>query len=384
MRATAAVLAAMIRFAYAQDRDDIPKCARDCLALSPSDLCHVMKNPDCACRLGTRDTMRTQWAVCTQNFCSYEETTFEDVWRPFAAYCVANGWLNASQTDLISIVTLTKTPIIIVTRTISATSGGDETHTTVELETSTSETEAGSTTAQAATPMVQSTAPIAEITPTAEPTSAIDGDNSASSSDQLSTGVKAGIGAGAALVAILAVILLFWWRKRKKASLSDGDEDNIISELGGGDKSNRYELDSYTTPLEADKKNPETFSNQQNQIMAELDGTPCASPEPKIHETHKVAPSIEQGAVSLEVVSTISLPKSPPSSATSRMSPPMIEDRINSSPEPLIVDMAELEHLLHEERLLRDRRQTLEQLQRIQADEFALGERIRTLRQNRS
>lgn len=40
----------------------------------------------------------------------------------------------------------------------------------------------------------------------------------------------------------------------------------------------------------------------------------------------------------------------------------MIENRITSSPEPLIAGMAELEHLLHEERLLRDRRQTLEQL----------------------
>ncbi|KAK1635512.1 hypothetical protein BDP81DRAFT_450394 [Colletotrichum phormii] len=364
MRATAVVLAAVIRFAYAQDRDDIPKCAQDCLAPSVSDLCHVKINPDCACRIGKQHSMRTQWTTCIQHFCG-EGTTYEDVWPPFAAYCVANGWLNASQTDLTSIVTLTTTQPIIVTRTRSATSDGDDTHTTVDIETSTSETEAGSTTAQAATPTAQSTAPIAEFNPTAEPTSAIGGDNSDSSSSELSTGVKAGIGAGAALVAMLAVVLLFWWRKRKKVSLSDGNENNITPELGGGDKSDRYELDSYTTPLEADKKSPATFSNQQNQIMAELDGTPYASPEPNIHERHKVTPPVEHGAVSPEIMSTISFPKSPLSSATSRMSPTMIEDRIGSSPEPLIADTAELEHLLHEERLLRDRRQTLEQLQRI-------------------
>ncbi|KAK1657467.1 hypothetical protein BDP55DRAFT_734891 [Colletotrichum godetiae] len=205
-----------------------------------------MKNPDCACRLGTQDSMRTQWAIY--------------VWPLFAAYCVTNGWLNASQTDLTSIVTLTTTQPIIVTRTRSATSEGDGTRTTVGIETSISETEAGSTPAQAATPTTQSTAPIAE------PTSAIGGENSdsSSSSSELSTGVKAGIGAGAALAAMLAVILLFWWRKRKKVSLSDSNENNITSELGGGDKSDRYELDSYTTPLEADKKSPASFTSQQN------------------------------------------------------------------------------------------------------------------------
>ncbi|KXH38215.1 transmembrane alpha-helix domain-containing protein [Colletotrichum salicis] len=352
---------AVIRFAYAQDRDDIPKCARDCLAFSPSELCHIMKNPGCACRPGTQDSLRSQWAICIPRYCRYEEKTFEDVWPLFAAYCVANGWLNASQTDLTSTATLTTTQPIIVTRTRSATSDGDDTHTTVDIETSISKTEAGSTTAKAATPTAQSTAPVAEFAPTAEPTSSIGGDNSDSSfDDELSTGVKAGIGAGAALAAMLAVILLIWWRKRKKVSLSDGNENNITPELGGGDKSNRYELGSYTTPLEADKKSPATFSNQQSQIMAELDGTPYASPEPNIHERHKVTPPVEQGAVSPEVVSTISLPKSPLSSATTRMSPTMIEDRIDCMPEPLIDDMAELEHLLHEERLLRDRRQTLE------------------------
>ncbi|EXF84121.1 hypothetical protein CFIO01_05624 [Colletotrichum fioriniae PJ7] len=387
MRATAVVLAAAIRLVYAQDIDDIPPCALDCLGASSSEFCYLRKNPNCACGLGTYDSMRTQWAFCTQSACGSEGITFEDVWPPFAAYCVANGWLDASETDVTSTMTLTRTRAIIVTRTRSATFGGDDTHTTSNIETSTLETNVGSTTAQAAIPTTQSTSPIAGITPTAEPTSTTDGDNSdsSSSSGELSTGVKAGIGAGAALMAMLALILLFWWRKRKKASLSDGNnEDNITPELGGGDKSNRYELDSYTTSLEAGKKSPAIFPTQQNQIMAELDATPCASPEPNINERHTVAPSVEQDAVSPEVVSTISLPKLPLSSATNRMSPPIIGDRTISSPEPSIVDMAELEHLLHEEQLLRDRRQTLEQLQRIQADELALGERIRTLRQSRS
>ncbi|KAL0776124.1 hypothetical protein CaCOL14_007411 [Colletotrichum acutatum] len=271
----------------------------------------------------------------------------------------------------------------IITITKSATYDVGDKYTTVDIETSTSRIESGLTASQATTPTAQSTASIPESTPTAEPTSTIDGGNSESSSDRLSTGVKAGIGAGAALVAMLAVVLLFWWRKRKKASQGDGNED-ITPELSGGDKSNRYELDSYTAPLEADKKSPAIFSNQQNQMMAELDGTPCASPEPNIHERHEVTPSVEQHTVSPEVVSTISPPKSTLSSAPSRLSPTMIGNRIDSLPEPLIADMAELEHLLHEERLLRDRRQTLEQLQRIQADELALGERIRTLRQSRS
>ncbi|KAK1712978.1 uncharacterized protein BDZ83DRAFT_756911 [Colletotrichum acutatum] len=315
MRATTFVLAAVIRFAYAQDIDDIP----------------------------------------------------EYVWPPFAAYCVANGWLNTFQTDVISTATLTETQPSIITITKSATYDVGDKYTTVDIETSTSRIESGLTASQATTPTAQSTASIPESTPTAEPTSTIDGGNSESSSDRLSTGVKAGIGAGAALVAMLAVVLLFWWRKRKKASQGDGNED-ITPELSGGDKSNRYELDSYTAPLEADKKSPAIFSNQQNQMMAELDGTPCASPEPNIHERHEVTPSVEQHTVSPEVVSTISPPKS----------------TLSSAPKPLIADMAELEHLLHEERLLRDRRQTLEQLQRIQADELALGERIRTLRQSRS
>ncbi|KAI3532505.1 hypothetical protein CABS01_04957 [Colletotrichum abscissum] len=384
MRATAVVLAAVIRFAYAQEIDDIPACAQDCLGESPTENCHILRKPDCACRLGTSDLFRAQWAACIKRFCRYQEKTIQDVWPPFAAYCVANGWLNTFQTDVISTATLTETQPSIITITQSATYDVGGTYATVSIETSTSWTESGSTASQTITSTTQSTTSIPESTPTAESTSTIDGDNSDSSSDRLSTGVKAGIGAGAALAAMLAVILLFWWRKRNKASQNVGKEDNITPELGGGDKSNRYELDSYTAPLEADKKNPVIFSNQQNQIMAELDGTPCASPEPKIHESLEVTPSVEQDTVSPEVVSTISLPKSPLSSATSRMSPPIIGDRINSSPEPPIADMAELEHLLHEERLLRDRRQTLEQLQRIQADELALGERIRTLRQSRN
>ncbi|KXH36856.1 hypothetical protein CSIM01_10694 [Colletotrichum simmondsii] len=305
------------------------------------------------------------------------------VWPPFAAYCVANGWLNTFQTDVISTATLTETQPSIITITQSATYDVGGTYTTAIIETSTSRTKSGLTASQAATPTAQSTASIPESTPTAEPTSTIDVGNS-DSSDRLSTGVKAGIGVGAALVAMLAVVLLFWWRKRNKASQSDDNEDTVTPELGGGDKSHRYELDSYTAPLEADSKSSAIFSNQRNQVMVELDGTPCASPEPNIHERHEVTSSVEQNTLSPEVASTISLPKSLLSSAPSRMSPTMIGDRIDSLPEPLIADMAEMERLLHEERLLRDRRQTLEQLQQIQADELALGERIRTLRQSRS
>ncbi|KAI3531242.1 anchored cell wall protein-5 [Colletotrichum tamarilloi] len=180
MRATAVVLAAAIRFAYAQDIDDIPSCALDCLGAPPLEYCYIRRNPNCACGFGTHDSMRTRWAFCTLSACASKGITFEDVWPPFAAYCVANGWLDASETDVTSTMTLTRTRAIIVTRTGSATSGGDDTHTTANIETSTLETNVGSTTAQAAIPTT--TSPIAGIAPTAEPTSTTDGDNSGPSS----------------------------------------------------------------------------------------------------------------------------------------------------------------------------------------------------------
>ncbi|KAF4908882.1 hypothetical protein CGCVW01_v012106 [Colletotrichum viniferum] len=370
MRAAALFLAAVIRVAYAQDKDDIPRCSWDCLGLTPSDTCHIRIDPECACGIVVTDARRSQLGSCVGTYCK-DGTTFDDVWPPLMAYCVANDWLNSSQTALAS--TLTVTPIVIATLTTSVTNPSVTTDAT-SIASLTPATESGSLTAQAATPAQSATV-------TAEPTSTSDGDNSNASSGGMSAGAKAGIGIGTALVFVLGAVLLFLWRKRRKPSSSGCDEEHTIPELGSGDKSNRHELDSYIIPPGAEKIDSETVSNQQ--VMAELDGTPCASPRLEI-ERYEDRPPAELGGTSPEVMSVTSQS----TSALERgmnIAQPMIADHINSnSSEPSLPSTAELEHLLHEEQLLRERRRTLEQLKQIQEDELALGERIRLLRQRHS
>ncbi|KAF4866594.1 hypothetical protein CGCSCA1_v013462 [Colletotrichum siamense] len=283
------------------------------------------------------------------------------------AYCVANDWLHSAQTKLRS-TTVTVTPIVIATLTTSVTNPSITPDTT-SIASSTPTTESISLTEQAATP-AQS------VTSIAEPTSTSDGDNTNTSSGGMSTGAKAGIGVVIALLFVLVAVLLFLWRKRRKLSSSGSDEEHTIPELGSGDKSNRHELDSYIIPPGAEKINSETGSNQQ--VMAELDGTPCASPRPEI-ERYEDRPPVELGGTSPEVMSVTSQSTSALGRGTN-IAQPMIGDHINSnSSEPSLPSTAELEHLLHEEQLLRERRRTLEQLKQIQEDELALGEHLLSL-----
>ncbi|KAL3293567.1 transmembrane alpha-helix domain-containing protein [Colletotrichum asianum] len=367
MRAAAVFLAAVIRFAFAQDKDGIPRCSWDCLGLTPSDTCHIRIDPECACGIVVTDARRSQLGSCVGTYCK-NGTTFDDVWPPLMAYCVANDWLNSSQTALASTVTVT--PIVIATLTTSVTNPSVTTDAT-SIANSTPATESGSLTAQAATPAQSATV-------TAEPTSTSDGDNSNTSSGGMSAGEKAGIGIGIALVLVFGCCPAFPVAKKEEAQLN---WEHTIPELGSGDKSNRHELDSYIIPPKAEKTDSETVSNQQ--VMAELDGTPCASPRPEV-ERYEDRPPAELSGTLPEVMPVTSQTTSVLERGTN-IAQPMIGDHINSkTSEPSLPSTAELEHLLHEEQLLRERRRTLEQLKQIQEDELASGERIRLLRQRHS
>lgn len=181
----------------------------------------------------------------------------------------------------------------------------------------------------------------------------------------------------------MAVILFIWKRKRTAVS-TEKDEESSVPELGNGDISNRHELDSSTATSGLDKTRSAALSNHQG--MAELDATTALIKRQTRLVEGKVTPPVEQGAVSPEVASMISHPTpSLPLPPATNIAQPMIGDYINSNlSEPSLPSTAELEHLLHEEQLLRERRRTLEQLKQIQEDELALGERIRLLRQRHS
>ncbi|CAI0653348.1 unnamed protein product [Colletotrichum noveboracense] len=77
MRAAAVFLAAVIRVAYAQDKDDIPRCSWDCLGLTPSDTCHIRIDPECACGVVVTDARRSQLGSCVGTYCK-DGTTFDD------------------------------------------------------------------------------------------------------------------------------------------------------------------------------------------------------------------------------------------------------------------------------------------------------------------
>ncbi|KAK2765697.1 hypothetical protein CKAH01_15638 [Colletotrichum kahawae] len=369
MRATALIHVLVVwavRCALTQELEDIPYCSRNCFAIGNSEWCRLGDTSNCVCRQSLVSYYRGKFKTCV-----------ESAYAAFAAYCVANDWIDAAETALGEATTVTIGPIVIATLSATIT-GSDGSAVTTTSDITTITAESGSLTTRSATPTANpSTEPTAETAPTAEGSNSND-----KSSSALSAGAKAGVGIGVALVVVVVAVILFIWQRKRKALSTEKDEESSVPELDSGDVSNRHELDSSTITSGMDKTYSGAFSNQQG--MAELDATSALIKDQPRLEEGDATPPVGQDAISPEAESTTSHPASPLPPATN-IPQPMIGDYINSnSSEPSLPSTAELEHLLHEEQLLRERRRTLEQLQQIQEDELALGERIRLLRQRNS
>ncbi|KAF4820617.1 hypothetical protein CGCSCA5_v003655 [Colletotrichum siamense] len=360
MRVTAVIyvlVAWAVRCALTQELEDIPYCSRICFTVGNSEWCSLGKTSNCVCRQSIASYYRGKFKSC-----------IEKAYAAFAAYCVANDWIDAASTALGEATTVTIGPIVIATlaTTVTTGSGGSTATITSEITATTGET--GPFTTGSATTANPSTKPTAETAPTTD-----ESDSNNDSSNALSVGAKAGVGIGAALAVALVAVILFIWKRKRTAASTEKDEESSVPELDNGDISNRHELDSSTMTTGLDKTHSTAFSNHQG--MAELDATTALIKGQTRLVEGEVTPPVEQGAVSPEAESMISHP-TPSLPPATNIAQPMIGDYINSnSSEPSLPSTAELEHLLHEEQLLRERRRTLEQLQRIQEDELALGER---------
>nr|ASK06041.1 CFEM1 [Colletotrichum gloeosporioides] len=378
MRATAVIyvlIAWAVRCALTQELEDIPYCSRICFTVGNSEWCSLGKTSNCVCRQSIASYYRGKFKSCIESSCP-GDVTFKKAYAAFAAYCVANDWIDAASTALGEATTVTIGPIVIATLATTVTGSGGSTATITSDITATTG-ESGPFTTGSATTANPSTEPTAETTPTTD-----ESDSNNDSSNALSVGAKAGVGIGAALAVTLVAVILFIWKRKRTAASTEKDEESSVPELDNGDISNRHELDSSTITSGLDKSHSTAFSNHQG--MAELDATTALiKGQTKLVEG-EVTPPVEQGEVSPEAGSMVSHP-TPSLPPATNIAQPMIGDYINSnSSEPSLPSTAELEHLLHEEQLLRERRRTLEQLQRIQEDELALGERIRLLRQRHS
>ncbi|KAE9567739.1 hypothetical protein CGMCC3_g16149 [Colletotrichum fructicola] len=341
MKAFLFTAALAIRFASAVNgttwRTKMPYCAQYCFVTGGDSLtdCQLGLDDECICTESTDDVLRAVMKTCVE--------IKWDIWPIFAEFCVAEGYLDSSETALPSSMTATADPSTvtsaIMTNTPSTTTSG-----------------------------IDTTEP---TSPAAESNSSGGNDVDASSSNRLSPAAKAGIAIGATLPMRVGAVLLALWRKRSKGISPDKDGETAMPELGSGDNANRHELGPEAKLFGTGST--AVAELESGHVMAELDGPSClvygAETNNTVDETRTTA---ELDGTSPGPESSTRSPRSPADPGGNAARAPAREHCESNSSTSLSPNAGEGERLLCEDRGSGEGAPAEEELQRKPDDEVAL------------
>lgn len=272
-----------------------------------------------------------------------ELTSPGDIWPIFAEFCVAEGYLDSSETALPSSMTATADPSTVTSAIMTNTPS-----TTISVIDTT-----------------ESTAPAVESDFSST------NDEDASSSNRLSTAAKAGIAIGATLPIILGAVLLALWRKGRKGISPDKDGETAMPELGSGDNANRHELGPESKLFGTGST--ALAELESGHVMAELDGPSCLIYGAETNNTgDETRTTAELDGTSPGPESSTRSPRSPADPGGNAARAPAREHCESNSSASLSPNAGECEQLLCEDRGSGERAPAEEELRRKPDDEIAL------------
>ncbi|KAH9232528.1 hypothetical protein K456DRAFT_386213 [Colletotrichum gloeosporioides 23] len=324
MKAFLFTAALAIRFASAVNgttwRTKMPYCAQYCFVTGGDSLtnCQLGLDDECICTESTDDVLRAVMKTCVEIKCKRFNRKFPgDIWPIFAEFCVAEGYLDSSESALPSSMTATADPSTvtsaIMTNTPSSTTSGID---TTEL-----------------------------TSPAAESSSSGGNDLGASSSNRLSPAAKAGIAIGATLPIIVGAVLLALWRRGRAGISPDKDGETAMPELGSGDNANRHELDPEAKLFGTGST--ALAELESGHVMAELDGPSCLVYGAETNNTgDETGTTAELDGTSPGPESSTRSPRSPPDSGGNAARAPAREHCESNSSTSLSPNAGEGEQLL--------------------------------------